>query len=479
MSDTLNSRESSLRSAFLAHLPYAPNEGQTKLIDCLCRYVCSGARNSIYLLKGYAGTGKTSLTAALVDAMADMKMKTVLMAPTGRAAKVFATFAGRKASTIHKVIFRTSALDVAPAEFQLAENTARDTLFIIDEASMIGDSASDRLSLLDSLLHYVYSGYGCRAILIGDTAQLPPVGQDDSPAMQPDRLRRYGLEPQTFELDEPVRQARESGILYNATRLRMMLARNWTKLPRMKVTGYPDVEVVDTAELMDCIETSYSAIGRENTLMITRSNRSANLANLAIRNRVFYAEEELMTDERLVVSKNNYFWSRENKGLSFLANGESIELTWAGEPETRYGRRFADVEFRISGKEDIFSAKIMLDSLMSETPNMSRTDMQTLLARIEADTETYPDDAVKTGASELSRRIRILHTDPYLNALQVKYAYCLTCHKAQGGQWRHVYIDPGWLSPDISVTDLLRWLYTAVTRASDKIFLVNPALPCD
>ncbi len=469
--------QSLLHDAIVRHLPYEPNSGQRVLIDMLSSFATSNDNRSVFLLKGYAGTGKTSLTAALVNALHELKHPTVLMAPTGRAAKVFSNFAGRKAYTIHKSIFRHSALEAAPTSFQLAENKERNTLFIVDEASMIGDGGS--MPLLDCLLRYIYSGYGCRAILIGDTAQLPPVGQGNSPAMNMDTLRKYGLTPLSFELQEPVRQARESGILYNATRLRMLLEHQSKKMPHLKVSGFEDIEILPSDYLMERVEDSYSEVGKDNTLLITRSNKMAGLINQAVRGRVLYGDEELMRDERLVIAKNNYYWSRQNKGLSFIANGESINLEWHGNLETKYNHRFMDVDFHLDGREDVYSAKIILDSLINDTPSLSQHEMQALFETIYSDTDSYPEEPVTNGATELSRRIKILHTDPYLNALQVKYAYCMTCHKAQGGQWKHVYIDLSYLNPDLAITDFLRWLYTAITRASEKVFLINPSIPCD
>lgn len=468
--------KATLLTSLLAELPYTPLPSQMELAGMLCSFVADGSSRDVFLLKGYAGTGKTSLTAALVRALARHKRKTVLLAPTGRAAKVFSSFAGRSAYTIHKRIFRQD-----PGEFQtfshtVAPNNDRDTIFIIDEASMIG-GGDGQSSLLVQLLSHVYSGQGCRAILIGDTAQLPPVGQSVSPAMQEDVLQRLGLRPTSFELSEPVRQARESGILYNATRLRMMLAKGWNKLPTLKTEAFEDVEVLPSDYFLERIADSYSQVGIDSTLVVTRSNKLANKINLAIRNRVMYAEEELQRDERFVISKNNYFWTRSDRRMPFLANGELIASEWFTQPETRYGHRFADIDFRLPGNDELYSAKVMLDSLLSESPSVPGAEMTKLLNDIEADYEEYPLLS-EDRASVMSRHMKILHTDPYLNALQVKYAYCLTCHKAQGGQWRHVYIDLSYLNPDMVITDFIRWLYTALTRASEKVFLINPSIPC-
>lgn len=466
-----------LHDAILKHLPYSPNAGQRELLDLLCSFVALPDHQSIFILKGYAGTGKTSLTAALVNALDELKQKSVLMAPTGRASKVFSNFAKKKAYTIHKIIFNHSALEAAPTSFLQAENKSRNTLFLVDEASMISDNGS--ISVLDSLIRYIYSGYGCRAIFIGDSAQLPPVGQENSPAMDLEKLKSYGLSPVSYELKEPVRQTHESGILFNATRVRMMLEKGAKTLPHIKTKGFDDIEAIPSDYLLEMVENSYSSVGKDNTLLITRSNRMAGAVNGAVRGRILYAEEELMRNERLVVAKNNYFWSRQNKDLSFIANGESINLDWHGEVERKYNYRFMDVDFRFDGNEELFSAKVMLDPLMKDTPALTQSEMQKLFETIYADTDSYPEDPIKNGATELSRRIKILHTDPYLNALQVKYAYCMTCHKAQGGQWKHIYIDLSYINPDVSVSDFLRWLYTALTRASEKVYLINPSIPCD
>lgn len=455
-----------LKDMVLAQLPFIPNESQLALIHALSSYIICGGPRDVFLLNGYAGTGKTSVVAALVRGLRQAGRRYVILAPTGRAAKVAASMSGEKASTIHKRIFRGNGTDPSNTTFFLAENRDADTVFIIDEASLVTDAPSFQASLLQQLVRHVYSAPGCRMIFVGDVAQLPPVGMTESPAMNPDRLSAIGLNPLSFSLEIPVRQAAGSGVLYNATVVRQALFDN--TLPEnfsLRAAGFPDVTVVNPSELADYLSDSWATVGQEETLIVTRSNRRANNFNQAIRNMVMYAEEPLQQGDRIVISKNDYYWSKANGLKNFIANGETAEVTWVGRREKAYGRWFSDVELRLPDTDTPVAAKIMLRSLVTEGPNIPREEMERLYTRVMADAE-----------GELSHKIKAAMEDPFYNALQAKYAYCVTCHKAQGGQWKHVYIDMGAIPTDAVGPDFYRWLYTAVTRSTERLFLVNPTV---
>ena len=458
-----------LSAAALASLPFEPLPQQFILINALSDFICRHGARDVFLLNGYAGTGKTSVVGAVIKALADCRVKTVLLAPTGRAAKVASAFSGRPASTIHKRLFRGNSADPANHTFFLAENNDRDTVFIIDEASMVTDSPDPRRSLLCMLSHHVYSAPGCAMILVGDEAQLPPVGLDESPAMNPDRLRAIGLNPVCFNLDIPVRQAAQSGILHNATIARHALySPPDPELFYLEASGFPDIRVVDNVELADSISDSWSMVGQEETLIVTRSNRRANDFNTAIRNIVMMADEPLQRGDRIIIAKNDYYWSKENKMRNFIANGDTAEVTWVGRTEKMYGRYFVDVELHLFSDNVTVGAKLMRHSLVAEGPSIPREEMERLYNRVLSQYE-----------GELSHKIKGVMEDPYYNALQAKYAYCVTCHKAQGGQWKHVYIDMGNIQPDAIGPEFYRWLYTSMTRATERVFLVNPCLRVD
>lgn len=450
-------------------LPFTPNEGQYALIRALGAFIMLHGPRDVFVLNGYAGTGKTSVTGAIVKALGMASMKAVVLAPTGRAAKVAAGFSGSRASTIHKRIFRGNSADPSNTHFFLAENRDANTVFIVDEASLITDSQSFGGSLLQQLVRHVYSAPGCAMILTGDLAQLPPVGMTESLAMNPERLRQIGLNPICFSLEVPVRQAAESGILNNATIIRQFL---YSGFPvenfALYVNDFPDVEAVSSADLADRLAASWSEVGQDETIIITRSNKRANNFNKAIRNMVMYAEEPLQQGDRLVISKNDYYWSRKNSLRNFLANGEVAEVAWVGKTEKAYGRWFADVELKLPDVETPVAAKIMLRSLAAEGPNIPRQEMERFYNRVMAEYE-----------GEVSHKIKGALEDPYYNALQAKYAYCVTCHKAQGGQWRHVYVDMGMIASDAIGPEFYRWLYTAVTRATERLFLINPTIPLE
>lgn len=454
------------------NLPYEPNDQQVKLIASLARFVTdTSADPRVFLLNGYAGTGKTSLTGALVRTLRQADIKVVLLAPTGRAAKVFGAFARYPASTIHRRIYHSDTAGGILSYSRLpAENRLTNAVFIVDEASMIGnDTDADGRSLLSDLIEYVYSGEGCRMMLLGDTAQLPPVGLTRSPAMDPDVLRASGLKVSHAVMTKVVRQGSGSGILYNATRLRRQMLEDPVPAPSLLLDRFADCTAVDSADLEDALARSYSDLTEGDTLVITRSNKRAVLFNLAIRARILGREEELCRGERLMVAKNNYLWSAKVKTLDFVANGDMAVVESIHSTEEKYGLRFADVHLRLTDRDDIsFDCKILLDTLTSESPALEVAKAGELYAAALADPDLFsPTASEKT-------RMRILRSDPYVNALQVKYAYAVTCHKAQGGQWPSVFVDAGYVPPDSSSLDLLRWYYTALTRATASVRIINP-----
>lgn len=461
------------------HLPYVPNDQQTQLIAALAKF-CSEdmPSDSVFMLCGYAGTGKTSLTGALVRALRDAMVPVVLMAPTGRAAKVLSTMAAGVATTIHRRIYRSSESGILLSHGEVADNPLQNAVFIVDEASMIGQESLDgRDNLLEDLIHYVYSGIGCRMILIGDTAQLPPVGCEESPAMDVAVLRMYGLHVIRAVLTKTVRQREESGILYNATRLRRGLRRGPDRkgeliTPELILKDYTDVESVEGEDLEDSISASYSEFGEENTLLITRSNRRATAYNLAIRSRILGREEELCRGERLMVAKNNYLWSAKIKGLDFIANGDMATVDRVYGVEEKYGLRFADVSITLPDRGGVsLDCKIMLSTLTSDNATLPPEQLEQFYQAV------LNDPGLFTESTSMKTRMRILRSDPYVAALQVKYAYAVTCHKSQGGQWPHVYIDMGGIADEATRTvDFYRWLYTAITRATTRVSFIAPQL---
>lgn len=448
-------------------LPYEPTERQDELLASLCAFAINRAPRDVFIVHGYAGTGKSSLLAALVQAMTAMHRKCVMLAPTGRAAKVLAGYSGLPAYTIHKRLYRGSSIDPDNTSFFLAPNRDRDTLFIVDEASMIPGSAASRL--LEHLIRHVYGSPGCGIVFVGDTAQLPPVGEVESVAMNPDSLRQYGLNPVLFCLDQPLRQAARSGILYNATRIRRRMQRTPLPLPQLWQKNFRDVKVVSSEYLAEEIADSYRNVGQDHTVVVTRSNWRAGAINRAIRGMVLYAEEDLQRGERLVVAKNNYFWTSAIKGAQFIANGESAVVQRVTGREERYGHKWADVELLMPDSGLELTAKMVLTPLIGDAPALTSEDMSALYRTVLAEKEREG-----VGAGSLLTAMR---TDPYINAIQAKYGYCLTCHKAQGGQWADVYIDLAGIQEEMLATiDFYRWLYTALTRATSRIFLVNPSL---
>lgn len=452
------------------NFPYNPTDDQKNALNVLANFLLSPERDSLLLLKGYAGTGKTSLVGALVKTMNDLKQKAVLLAPTGRAAKVFSGYAGQKAYTIHKKIYRQKAFSNEPSGFLPAENLHKDTLFIVDEASMIANDGFDSHifgsgRLLDDLVQYVYSGDNCRLIVMGDTAQLPPVMQPESPALSVDVLRGYNLKVEEIQLTQVVRQSEDSGILFNATRLRDALRHNQVEIfPKLRTEGFPDVIKITGAELIDEIASAYHRDGIEETMIITRSNKRATIYNNGIRNRILDREEELSGGDRLMVAKNNYFWTQGYKELDFLANGEILEVRRVRRTAELYGFRFADVMVRLQDYDLEMEVKILLDTLQTDAPALPKELSDKLFYAVLEDYEDVPGKAAK---------MKKLKADPYYNVVQVKYAYAVTCHKAQGGQWMNVFLDLGYITEEFLGEDFYRWLYTAFTRATHRLYLVN------
>lgn len=444
--------------------------GQKKIIEKLSEYLSGDDFSRIFVLNGYAGTGKTTLIAALVGALKEVGIKPVLLAPTGRAAKVLARYAGEKALTIHKRIYRERTNADYESKFTLNPNPERGAVFIVDEASMLSDTTSGGAvfgsgSLLSDLVDYVRSGRGCRLILVGDSAQLPPVGSDFSPALDPSTLSAYG-EVDYATLDEVVRQESESGILFNATLVRCMLENGLCEIPHFDL-NYPDIEALEGGEFLEKLQDCYDRYGRDETIVITRSNRRANRYNEGIRRNVLYAEEEIESRDMLMIVKNNYYFPEhtENCPMNFIANGDIARLKRIRRFEEFYGFRFVDAVVEFPDYEDTeIECKLLLDTLTSESPSLTREESSRLFYEVEKD---YTEIRSKL------KRFREIRENPHFNALQIKFSYAVTCHKAQGGQWRAVFVDRCLFGEEPMTRDLLRWLYTALTRATEKLYLVN------
>ena len=488
---------------------FAPTEEQFEAIGMLGEFLMSRRESELFLLRGYAGTGKTTLVGALVKTLVELNQPVVLMAPTGRAAKVFSSYAGQPAYTIHKRIYRQKSITDTET-FSLNVNLSKHTLFIVDEASMI---ANEGLSssvfgtgrLLDDLIQYVYSGEGCRLLLMGDTAQLPPVGEEESPALSAGQLASYGLHVREKTLTQVMRQLSESGILYNATAIRYRLTalqhgvEEDKELVCADIVPSSDVSHVAGADLIESLESAYSRWGTDDCMIICRSNQRANIYNQGVRNRILYREEELCSGDRIMIVKNNYYWVEKLQRqqttdhglqtslnpqsstlnphpsplnpqlpqlpLSFIANGDIAVVRRVRRTRELYGFRFADVLLRFPDYDDYeMETTVLLDTLHSESPSLTKAESERLFQSV------MDDYAHITTKKERYQQLRL---DPHFNALQIKYAYAVTCHKAQGGQWGCIYLDQGYLPPDASVIDYYRWLYTAFTRATEQIYLVN------
>jgi exodeoxyribonuclease-5 len=454
----------------LEFFPFKPTSEQDSALQVLSEFLVSQDRDRALLLKGYAGTGKTTLLGATVKMMDALQQKTILLAPTGRAAKVFAEYACHNAYTIHKKIYRQKTFSNEFSGFSLADNLHKDTVFIVDEASMIsnediGSSVFGSGRLLDDLIHYIYNGDNCRLILMGDSAQLPPVSLTYSPALNTGYLQRYNLQVTEIQLTQVVRQQHDSGILFNATNIREALRNGKIDIyPQILTNRFTDIKKIDGSDLIEEISSAYSRDGVEDTMIICRSNKNANLYNNGVRNRILYREEEISTGDRLMVVKNNYFWSKAYKEHDFIANGEIIQILRVRRTEELYGFRFCNVLARFDDYDMELELKILLDTLQSYSPALPKELSDKLFLSVSedyADIETKPE------------RMKKIKEDPYFNAIQVKYAYAVTCHKAQGGQWSNVFLDVGYVTEDMLGEDFYRWLYTAFTRATKRLFLVN------
>ena len=430
---------------------YMPTAEQEQAIDVFTTFMADRRDEAVMVLRGSAGTGKTTLAAAFVKSLLSLQQSLVLLAPTGRAAKVFSLYAACPASTIHRRIYRQKSLE---GGFPLSYNAAHDTLFIVDEASMI---ANGDTPLLDDLIQFVYNGRNCRLMLLGDHAQLPPVGELESPALMTSVLRGYGLHVYDCTLNEVLRQSQESGILWNATKIRG----EGIVLPKIRFEGFEDIRMVPGDELIETLATSYSQVGLDETLVVTRSNKRANIYNQGIRNMILGREEELTSGDRIMIVKNNYFWRKEE----FIANGDMAVVRRVRHVHELYGFRFAEVTMSLPDYDDYeLTAIVLLDTLTSEAPALTREQQEHLFQSVLADYADIP---------QKSERLKKLKEDRYYNALQVKFAYAATCHKAQGGQWAHIYVDQGYMTDDMLTTDYIHWLYTAFTRATERLFLVN------
>ena len=452
------------------HFPVNPTEQQLQVFNELTHFIKSEQEESCFVLKGYAGTGKTTIIASLVKVLPLLKIKTVLLAPTGRAAKVISNYSGKKTFTIHKKIYRKKSAVSLDMSFVLADNLADNTLFIVDEASMISNDTSDfnRRSVLEDLMTHVYNGKNCKLMLVGDTAQLPPVGSEHSPALDTKILNElFGRKIYTYEMTDVVRQEKLSGILYNATNIRELIRNKQEEFPHLQIKGYSDVFSMTGEKLSEGLQYAYNKYGMESTLVICRSNKNANNYNLQIRNRILYREEEITGGDFLMIVRNNYFWlENEEQSNAFIANGDIVKVRKMKNITEMYGFRFADVvlEFLDYPDDEPLNCKILLDTLYAETPNLSTADSKRLYEAILEDYKHIPN---------AKQRMDEFKSNPYYNALQVKFAYAVTCHKAQGGQWDAVFVDQGYLTDEMLNTDFLRWLYTAITRSVKELFLVN------
>lgn len=450
-------------------LPFEANPGQEELLRKLGRFIACRAPESAFVLRGYAGTGKTSVVSALVRAMEGLKQPFCLLAPTGRAAKVLAAYSGFPAYTIHKRIYRQKQL--GSEVFGLSANMQQNTLFIVDEASMLANQ-TDRMSpfgsgqLLDDLIQFVFSGQNCSLLLLGDNAQLPPVGQSDSPALNVRFLEGYGLHVTEHTLTEVARQALDSGILFNATKIRNQLASGQVNLmPEITTEGFEDIRsLYDREDFLEELEKAYKEAGEEETILITRTNVRTNLYNQGIRNQILWREEQISNGDRIMVTKNNYFWTEQYENMPFLANGDMFEIEHLSGEREMYGFRFVDASIRAVDDEREIDVTLWLDTLFTDSPEANYELQKQLFLRV---AEDYPEIRNKR---DLWKEVM---KSPYYNALQVRFAYAVTCHKAQGGQWKRVFIDPGKVSDEQLGEDFYRWFYTALTRAQEKVYLIN------
>ena len=475
-----------LKYQILQQFGFPPTPEQAQALDVFVQFMTDSNPHAVMILRGSAGTGKTSLSGAIVRTLRAVRQKVMLLAPTGRAAKVFSLNSGMPAYTIHRRIYREKAFAGVDGQFNLNDNLYTDTLFMVDEASMIanlglGGTTFGSGCLLDDLVHFVYQGRNDRLLLIGDKAQLPPVGEEESPALSAAMLQGYGLSVYECDLNEVVRQSQQSGILFNATRIRQMITHDdITQLPKIRFSGFSDIREMPGAELIEALGDSYHHVGLDDTIVVTRSNKRANIFNQGIRNMVLDREEELESGDMLMIVKNNYYWMEEerkkikeseerkvqsNELPAFLANGDRAKVMKVSRRIDLYGFHFATLLLKFPDYDNYeLEATVLLDTLTSEAPALTHDQQEQLFHKIEED---YQDIPLKAD------RMKAIRQDPYFNALQVKFAYAVTCHKAQGGQWSHVYVDQGYMTDDMLTPDYIHWLYTAFTRARERLFLVN------
>lgn len=470
-----------LKYKILQQFGFPPTQEQAHALEVFAEFLIDRDPHAVMILRGSAGTGKTTLSGAIVRTLKEIRQKVMLLAPTGRAAKVFSLNSGSPAYTIHRRIYREKSFSGVEGQFNLNDNLYTDTLFMVDEASMIANMGLGGMSfgsgcLLDDLVHFVYQGRNDRLLLIGDKAQLPPVGEEESPALHAAMLEGYGLKVYECDLNEVLRQSEESGILYNATMIRQMITHDdITQLPKIHFAGYSDIKQMPGAELIEALADSYHHVGLDDTIVVTRSNKRANIFNQGIRNMVLDREEELSQGDILMIVKNNYYWMEEerksnnklqsNEIPAFLANGDRAKVLKVRRRIDLYGFRFATLllQFPDYGNYEL-EATVLLDTLTSEAPALTHEQQEQLFHQIEED---YQDIPLKTD------RMKAIRQDQFFNALQVKFAYAVTCHKAQGGQWAHVYVDQGYMTDDMLNPDYIHWLYTAFTRATEMLYLVN------
>ena len=474
-----------LKYKILQQFGFPPTLEQANALDVFARFLTDRNPQVVMILRGSAGTGKTSLSGAIVRTLQAIRQKVMLLAPTGRAAKVFSLNSGTPAYTIHRRIYREKSFSGVDGQFNLNDNLFTDTLFMVDEASMVANMGLGGMSfgsgcLLDDLVHFVYQGRNDRLMLIGDKAQLPPVGEEESPALNAAMLQGYGLTVYECDLNEVLRQSEQSGILYNATMIRQMITHDdITQLPKIRFTGFSDIKPMPGAELIEALADSYHHVGLDDTIVVTRSNKRANIFNQGIRNMVLDREEELSQGDILMIVKNNYYWMEEERKKikekdnqvqsndipAFLANGDRAKVLKVRRRIDLYGFRFATLllQFPDYGNYEQ-EATVLLDTLTSEAPALTHEQQEQLFHQIEED---YQDVPLKAD------RMKAIRQDQFYNALQVKFAYAVTCHKAQGGQWAHVYVDQGYMTDDMLTPDYIHWLYTAFTRATEMLYLVN------
>lgn len=470
-----------LKYKILQQFGFPPTQEQAHALEVFAEFLTDRDPHAVMILRGSAGTGKTTLSGAIVRTLKEIRQKVMLLAPTGRAAKVFSLNSGSPAYTIHRRIYREKSFSGVEGQFNLNDNLYTDTLFMVDEASMIANMGLGGMSfgsgcLLDDLVHFVYQGRNDRLLLIGDKAQLPPVGEEESPALHAAMLEGYGLKVYECDLNEVLRQSEESGILYNATMIRQMITHDdITQLPKIHFAGYSDIKPMPGAELIEALADSYHHVGLDDTIVVTRSNKRANIFNQGIRNMVLDREEELSQGDILMIVKNNYYWMEEerksnnklqsNEIPAFLANGDRAKVLKVRRRIELYGFRFATLLLQFPDYDNYeLEATVLLDTLTSEAPALTHEQQEQLFHQIEED---YQDIPLKAD------RMKAIRQDQFFNALQVKFAYAVTCHKAQGGQWAHVYVDQGYMTDDMLNPDYIHWLYTAFTRATEMLYLVN------